>query len=47
MLSTLEMVRLLKWVGRDRRRLAVIRQREMVTRSIVLNDLRRKGLRKL
>ena len=43
MLTTLEMVRLLKWVGRDRRRLAVIRQRQRLIRSIVLNEIRRKG----
>ncbi|KKK87321.1 hypothetical protein LCGC14_2754390, partial [marine sediment metagenome] len=43
MLTTLEAIRLLKWVGRDRRRLAMILQRQRIIRSIVLNDLRRKG----
>ena len=42
MLTTLEMVRLLKWVGKDRQRLAVIRQRQRLLRSIVLNEIRRK-----
>ena len=45
MLSTLEMVRALRWVGKDRRRLAKIVQRDRLIRTIVANDKRRKGIK--
>ena len=45
MLSTLEMVRALRWVGKDRRRLAVIVQRDRLTRTLVVNDMARKGIK--
>ena len=44
MLSTLEMVRALRWVGKDRRRLAKIVQRNRLVKSLVVNDVRRRGL---
>ena len=45
MLSTLEMVRALRWIGKDRRRLATIVQRERLIRTMVANDVRRQGIK--
>ena len=45
MLSTLEMVRALRWVGKRRQRLAVIVQRQRLIRTIVATDMRRKGIK--
>jgi len=42
MLSTLELVRALRWVGKDRRRLAVIVQRNRLVKSLVANETRRR-----
>ncbi|KKM27272.1 hypothetical protein LCGC14_1576370 [marine sediment metagenome] len=43
MLTLDEMLKLLRWVGADRRRLATILQRERLIKSIVRNEMRRNG----